>query len=93
MPLFKNIVVYRVGPGGRHLRSSFVLTEQLGIRKIDIRGVESTTKGEDGFDADVAIATGELSLLLPELIGSLGGEPAQQQGIERIDVMAHHPVA
>ena len=53
---------------------SFELTEQLGIRKIDIRGIEETPKGEDGFDADVAIATGELSALLPELLLSLGGE-------------------
>lgn len=53
---------------------SFVLTEQLGIRKIDIQGVEKAPKGEDGFDADVAIATGELSGLLPELLASLGGE-------------------
>lgn len=53
---------------------SFVLTEQLGIRKIDIRGVKDLPKGEDGFDADAAIATGELSGLLPQLVESLGGE-------------------
>lgn len=53
---------------------SFVLTEQLAIRKIDIRDVEEAPKGEDGFDADVAIATGELSLLLPDLLAALGGE-------------------
>ena len=53
---------------------SFMLTEQLAIRKIDIRGVEDAPKGEDGFDADAAIATGELSELLPELLASLGGE-------------------
>jgi recombination associated protein RdgC len=55
---------------------SFVLTEQLGIRKIDIRDVEETPKGEDGFDTDVAIATGELAQLLPDLLESLGGELA-----------------
>lgn len=53
---------------------SFVLTEQLAIRKIDIRGVEDAPKGEDGFDADAAIATAELSGLLPQLLASLGGE-------------------
>jgi recombination associated protein RdgC len=53
---------------------SFVLTEQLAIRKIDIRDVDDAPKGEDGFDADVAIATGELAALLPELLLSLGGE-------------------
>jgi recombination associated protein RdgC len=55
-------------------RVSFVLTEQLAIRKIDIRGAEEAPKGEDGFDADAAIATGELSGLLPQLLASLGGE-------------------
>ncbi|GAC1530006.1 MAG: recombination-associated protein RdgC [Ramlibacter sp.] len=55
---------------------SFVLTEHLGIRKIDIRDVEETPRGEDGFDTDVAIATGELSLLLPDLLQCLGGEQA-----------------
>jgi recombination associated protein RdgC len=55
---------------------SFVLTEQLAIRKIDIRDVDEAPKGEDGFDADVAIATGELAQLLPELLASLGGELA-----------------
>jgi len=53
---------------------SFVLTEQLAIRKIDIRDVEDAPKGEDGFDADAAIATAELAGLLPQLLASLGGE-------------------
>lgn len=55
---------------------SFVLTENLAIRKIDIRGVEEAPKGEDGFDADVAIATGELQQLVPDLLLALGGELA-----------------
>jgi recombination associated protein RdgC len=59
---------------------SFVLTEQLGIRKIDIRDVEETPKGEDGFDTDVAIATGELAQLLPDLLESLGGEVVHGTG-------------
>jgi recombination associated protein RdgC len=58
-------------------RVSFVLTEQLAIRKIDIRGVEEAPKGEDGFDADAAIATAELSKLFPQLLTSLGGELAE----------------
>lgn len=56
---------------------SFVLTEQLAIRRIDIRDVDDAPKGEDGFDADAAIATGELSQLLPDLLASLGGELAE----------------
>lgn len=59
---------------------SFVLTEQMAIRKIDIRDVEKAPKGEDGFDGDVAIATGELSQLLPDLIEVLGGELRQPGG-------------
>ena len=58
---------------------SFVLTEHMAIRKIDIKDVEDTPKGEDGFDADVAIATAELAGLLPELLESLGGELQQPQ--------------
>ena len=32
------------------------------------------TGKDDGFDADVAIATGELRKLLPDLLEALGGE-------------------
>jgi recombination associated protein RdgC len=53
---------------------SFVLTEGFAIRKIDIRGIEEAPKGEDGFDADVAITTGELQQLVPDLLAALGGE-------------------
>jgi recombination associated protein RdgC len=36
---------------------------------------EGASKGkDDGFDADVAIATGELQKALPELLEALGGE-------------------
>lgn len=58
---------------------SFVLNEKMGIKKIDIRGVEEAPKGEDGFDADAAIATAELSGLLPELVEALGGEHRHPQ--------------
>lgn len=30
---------------------------------------------EDRFDADVAILTGELKSMIPDLIAALGGEP------------------
>jgi len=33
-------------------------------------------EGENGFDADVALSTGELQKLLPELVEALGGEMA-----------------
>ena len=61
-------------------RVSFELTEGMTVRKISF--LESTDeavaggKSEDDFDADVAIATGELGQLLPALIEALGGEQA-----------------
>jgi recombination associated protein RdgC len=35
---------------------------------------EGTKADDGGFDTDVAIATGELSKLIPDLIEALGGE-------------------
>lgn len=58
-------------------RVSLVLTEALQLKKISfLEGVfDGTSAGkEDGFDADVAIATGELGKLIPDLIDALGGE-------------------
>ncbi|MDP1649243.1 MAG: recombination-associated protein RdgC [Rubrivivax sp.] len=63
-------------------RVSFVLTEALTLKKIQLldgvlegAGIDAATTGRDesGFDADVAIATGELRQLLPALIEALGG--------------------
>jgi recombination associated protein RdgC len=59
---------------------SFVLTDALAIKKIaflDGAVDDTTAKGDradDRFDADVAIATGELRKLLPALLDALGGE-------------------
>ncbi|MCE3272489.1 MAG: rdgC [Ramlibacter sp.] len=60
-------------------RVSFVLTEAGQVRKIKMLDVvlkESgdTGKEEDGFDTNVAILTGELSQLIPDLLEALGGE-------------------
>ncbi len=62
-------------------RVSFVLTEGLQLKKVSFTDVvfEDSAKPskdviDDSFDADVAIATGELSQLLPDLIEALGGE-------------------
>jgi recombination associated protein RdgC len=58
-------------------RVSFVLTEGLQLKKLAfLEGVlEGASPGkDDGFDADVAIATGELQKALPELLEALGGE-------------------
>jgi recombination associated protein RdgC len=60
-------------------RVSFVLTEGLQLKKLAFLEVvfEGTSSGkDDGFDADTAIATGELRKLLPDLLEALGGEVA-----------------
>lgn len=61
-------------------RVSFVLTDALQIRKVAFLDVvfESATGGstgkDNGFDADVAIATAELAQLIPDLLLALDGE-------------------
>ena len=58
-------------------RVSFSLTEALQLKKVTFLDVvfEATSAEKDeGFDADVAIATGELTKLLPDLFVALGGE-------------------
>jgi len=60
-------------------RVSFVLTENLQVKKLaflDVVFDNGATGKDDGFDADVAIATGELRKLLPNLLEALGGEMA-----------------
>jgi recombination associated protein RdgC len=59
-------------------RVSFVLTETLALKKIKLldgvlEGGSPADGADDGFDADVAIATGELQRLLPDLVEALGG--------------------
>ncbi|MBF5005185.1 recombination-associated protein RdgC [Diaphorobacter caeni] len=63
-------------------RVSFVLTESLQIKKVSfLDTVFEGQKQDDGdFDADVAIATGELTKLLPDLIEALGGEGRTELG-------------
>lgn len=57
-------------------RISFDMTEALQLRKVKfLEGVfEGRPSDESGFDADVALFTGELSKLIPEMIDALGGE-------------------
>lgn len=60
-------------------RIGFTLTESLQVKKINfLEGVFDgrPDEGENGFDADVALSTGELQKLIPELIEALGGEMA-----------------
>ena len=65
-------------------RVSFVLTDGLQIKKIDLLEAVMDGAGADdgGFDTDVAIATGELSRLIPDLVDALGGEGRRGRGGE-----------
>ncbi len=59
---------------------SFVLTEALHLKKVAVLDVVLESAGaagdgkDDSFDTDVAIATGELRKLIPDLLEALGGE-------------------
>lgn len=57
-------------------RVSFVLANDLTLKKLEMLGVvyEESKKEDAGFEADIAIITGELKLMLPDLIDALGGE-------------------
>ena len=59
-------------------RVSFTLHDTMQIKKVKFLDgvVDEGPKmdEEDRFDADVALVTGELSKLIPELIDALGGE-------------------
>jgi recombination associated protein RdgC len=62
-------------------RVSFVLTEALQLKKVAVQDVVfeaaaalASDGRDDHFDGDVAIATGELQKLIPDLLEALGGE-------------------
>jgi recombination associated protein RdgC len=59
-------------------RVSLLLTEAMQVKKIAfLEGVfegGSKPKADEAFEADAAIATGELGKLVPDLIDALGGE-------------------
>lgn len=62
-------------------RVSFVLADSLQIKKIAFTdNVLDKAGDEGGFDTDVAIATGELSKFIPDLIEALGGEGRTEIG-------------
>jgi recombination associated protein RdgC len=78
-------------------RVSFVLTESMTLKKIKLLDVvlegagSNPGKDDNGFDTDVAIATGELGQLIPELIEALGGELVRESSPGGSEVRA--PVA
>lgn len=60
-------------------RVSFVLSDTAQIRKLKLLdgvldGMQDSGRDDDGFDADAAILTGELTALIPDLLEALGGE-------------------
>ena len=59
-------------------RVSFLLSDTFQIKKLTFLDVvfegQKAASKDEAFDADAAIATGELSQLLPDLIDALGGE-------------------
>lgn len=65
-------------------RVSFVLSDAGSIRKLKMLDVvlkeaEDNAGGEeDNFDANTAILTGELSVLIPDLMEALGGEAGHE---------------
>ena len=63
-------------------RMAFVLTDTMQLKKLQyLDGVESHgDQHEDRFDADVALATGNLRLLIEDLVFALGGEMAEEGG-------------
>lgn len=64
-------------------RISFVLTEQLQIKRLDFLDIikeESTSQGdtaEELFEIDFTLMTGELAKMLTDLLAALGGEASQ----------------
>jgi len=65
-------------------RISFVLTEQLQVRRLTFLNIlkrESDAEVDDDqeqFEIDFALMTGERSLMLADLVKALGGEQAQE---------------
>jgi recombination associated protein RdgC len=62
-----------------HDRVSFLLTETGQVKRIKLLdvvldGVQEGGKEDDDFDNDAALLTGELALMLPDLLEALGGE-------------------
>jgi len=86
-------------------RVSFMLTDAMQIKKIGFDDVVfegqkgSQASREEAFDADVAIATGELCQLIPDLIAALDGElapgamPTSLTAVAAVSAPAQAPAA
>jgi recombination associated protein RdgC len=74
--------VTRLGMAWRE-RLSFVLTDKLAVKRVRFQNMDEIDEGpgakknaEDAFDTDFTLMTGELGLLLKDLIAALGGAKA-----------------
>ncbi len=78
-------------------RVGCVLTQALQLKKIAFQeGVfddGAKSKDDDRFDADVALATGELSALISDLIAALGGEAEATAVSDQAPAAANKTVA
>jgi recombination associated protein RdgC len=77
-------------------RVSFVLTESLQLKKIAfLDGVFEgrVADGDEGFDANAAIATGELAPMIGGLIDALGGEQVFGEAAPTAATAAASPAA
>lgn len=63
-------------------RLAFVLTDAGNLKKLQFLdgAFDGRDDDEDGFDADVAIATGELGQMIPALFNAMGGLIQQEGG-------------
>jgi recombination associated protein RdgC len=53
---------------------AFTLTDAMRLKKISFLDGVVGDDADDGFDADVALATGELAPMIAALVEALGGE-------------------
>ncbi|WP_157263462.1 recombination-associated protein RdgC [Azohydromonas aeria] len=78
-------------------RVAFTLTDAMLLKKIEF--LDTALEGRDAvaedeaFDADAAIATGELRRLIPELVEALGGEQVAGQAAAPVEAAAPAPVS
>ena len=65
---------------GARCGAQWTLAQKMQLRKVRFLDTvfEGTKADDGGFDADVAIATGELVKLIPDVIEALGGEAKGQ---------------
>lgn len=72
-------------------RISFVLTEELHVKRVQFLDViereagEEVENEEERFEIDFALMTGELSKLMAELVKALGGEKADREGATTVE--------